>query len=292
MNCPFHPASNLGNVGFTLRGAMRKKAGNGFLSEMEAQFAGWREPGERLREALDKDELTLYCQPIASLAGEDGFPLAEALVRLREEEEAMLPPGDFLPVYEHYGLMPQLDRWVVRNVVQHISRGSSVPRFAVNVSGQSLADLAFPKSVALELLSAGVSGTALLFEIEEADSLARLELAEKFARAIKTIGCGLMLDGFGRRSVSFSALKALKVEFVKVDQSIVHRLLTSTKAEAKLRAIVKVGEVMGYKVIAEMVEDQDVLLRLKELGVGYAQGFGICEPHPIGKTASQPAQPS
>ena len=93
-----------------MRGAMGKKTGNVFLSEMEAQFAGWREPGERLREALARDELTLYCQPIAALAGEDGFPLAEALVRLREEEEAMLPPGDFLPVYEHYGLMPELDR--------------------------------------------------------------------------------------------------------------------------------------------------------------------------------------
>jgi EAL domain-containing protein (putative c-di-GMP-specific phosphodiesterase class I) len=279
----------MASVAFTFRDAMGRQTKDGILSDMEAQLAGWREPGERLREALSKDELTLYCQPIAALAGGTRFPMAEVLVRLREEEEALLPPGDFLPVFEHYGLMPELDRWVVRHVVRHISRGSRIARFAVNVSSQSLADLAIPKAIALELVSAGVSGTALLFEIEEADSLARLEIAEQFSRGIRSIGCGLMLDGFGRRSVSFSALKALQVDFVKVDESIVRRLLTSTKAEAKLRAIQKVGEVMGFKLIAEMVEDQDILLRLKALGVAYAQGFGICQPHPIEKVASRTA---
>src|SRR3990172_12516608 len=90
-----------------------------------------------------------------------------------------------------------------------------------------------------------------------------------------------MLDGFGRLSHSFSALKGLQVDFVKVDGSIVRKLLTDAAAEAKLRAIQKVGDAMGFKLIAEMVEDQDILVRLKALGVSYAQGFGICEPHPI-----------
>ncbi len=248
---------------------------------MAARLAGWREPMARLREALAKDELTLFCQPITSLAGGSGFPMAEVLVRLRQEEKALIPPGEFLPVFEQYGLMPELDRWVVRHVVQHISRGSRIPRFSVNVSSQSLADDAFPRAIALELVSAGVSGAALLFEIDEADSLSKLEAAQRCARGIKAVGCGLMLDGFGRLSTSFSAVKALQVNYVKVDGSIVRKLLTDSAAERKLRAIQKVGETTGFKLVAEMVEDQDILLRLKALGVAYAQGFGICEPHPI-----------
>jgi EAL domain-containing protein (putative c-di-GMP-specific phosphodiesterase class I) len=248
---------------------------------MAAHLAGWREPSESLREVLAKDELTLYCQPITALTGGGGFPMAEVLVRLKQEEKALMPPGDFLPVFEQYGLMPELDRWVVRHVIRHISNGSRIPRFSVNISSQSLADEAMPKAVALELVSAGVSGAALLFEIDEADSLKRLEAAERFARGIRTVGCGLMLDGFGRLSASFSALKALQVDYVKVDGSIVRKLLTDAKAETKLRAIQKVGDTMGFKLIAEMVEDQDILLRLKALGVAYAQGFGICQPHPI-----------
>jgi len=251
------------------------------LNDARAQLTGWCEPMERLRQALAKDELTLYCQPIKALTGGAGFPMAEVLVRLRQEEQALMPPGEFLPVFEQYGLMPELDRWVVRHVVRHIARGSRIPRFSINISSQSLADDAFPKAVAMELVLAAVSGAALLFEIDEADSLAWLPAAERFARGIHAVGCGLMLDGFGRRSASFSALKALQVGFVKVDGSIVRNLLTDPVAERKLLAIKKVGDAMGYKLIAEMVEEQDILARLKALGVAYAQGFGICQPHPI-----------
>jgi len=257
------------------------KARSRAVHDLGAQLAGWADPGERIRQALDKDELTLFCQPIASLEGGTSFPMAEVLVRLREEEKALLPPGEFLPVFEQYGRMPDLDVWVVRSVIRHISRGSRIPRFSINISSQSLANETVPRTVALELVTAGVSGAALLFEIDEADSLARLEAAKKFARGVAAVGCGLMLDGFGRRSASFSALKALQVDFVKVDGSIVRRLLTDAAAERKLRAIQKVGEAMGFKLIAEMVEDQDILIRLKALGVAYAQGFGICQPHPI-----------
>jgi EAL domain-containing protein (putative c-di-GMP-specific phosphodiesterase class I) len=262
------------------------------MSDVAARLAGWREPMAHLRQALAKDELALYCQPIVALNGGSGFPMAEALVRLRQEEEALMPPGDFLPVFEQYGLMPELDRWVVRHVVRHIANGSRIPRFAINVSSQSLADDAFPGAVALELSTAGVSSSALLFEIDEADSLARLPVAVRFARAIRTVGCGLMLDGFGRVSTSFAALKALKVDFVKVDGSIVRTLLTSPEAETRLKAIQRIGESLGFKLVAEMVEDQDILVRLKALGVAFAQGFGICQPHPIEAIAFKCAQPS
>ena len=258
------------------------------MSNLATRLADWRDPGERLRQALAQDDLTLYCQPIVALTGGSGFPMAEVLVRLRQEEAALMPPGEFFPVFEKYGLMPELDRWVVRHAVRHIAGGSLVPRLSINVSSQSLADAAFPKAIAMELVSAGVSGSALLFEIDEKDSLERLEAVAQFARGVRTVGCGLMLDGFGRQSTSFAAVKALKVDFVKVDGSITRKLLTDTTAERKLRAIQEVGNAVGFKLVAEMVEDQDILLRLKALGVAYAQGFGICEPHPIEKIARAP----
>jgi EAL domain-containing protein (putative c-di-GMP-specific phosphodiesterase class I) len=252
-----------------------------FLHEMDGQLAGWAEPAERLRQALAKDELALYCQPILELAGPVNFPMAEILVRLREEEKAMLPPGEFLPVFEHYRLMPDLDRWVVRRVLQHLRRGSKIPRFSINVSSQSLEDAAMPKSIGIEVMTSGVPGTSLLFEISEGDLLARLEATVRFATAVRAIGCGIMVDGFGRRAASFAPLKALRPDFVKVDGAIVRNVLAHPQAEAKLRAILRVGEVMGFRAVAEMVEEQDILTRIKALGVGYAQGFGIRQPHAI-----------
>jgi EAL domain-containing protein (putative c-di-GMP-specific phosphodiesterase class I) len=255
------------------------------LQKMDDELAGWSEPADRLRQALNKDELALYCQPIAELTGAVRFPMAELLVRLREEETALLPPGEFIPVFEHYGLMPEFDRWVVHQAVAHLARGSRIPRFAVNLASQTIGDAGFPEVVARELAAGGVPGNVLQFEVGEADVLGRLETVIKFSTAIRAIGCGLMVSGFGRRTATFLPLKTLRPDFVKVDGVIVRKLLTAPAAEAKLRAILRVGEVMGFQVIAEMVEEQDILVRLKALGVGFAQGFGVEQPQPIAKLA-------
>lgn len=260
---------------------MSAKDLNPLDQKMDAELSGWNEPASRLREALAKDELALYCQPIAALSGSVRFPMAEILIRLREEEKAMLPPGEFLPVFEHYRLMPELDRWVVRKVVQHLVAGSLVPRFSVNVSSQTLDDPGFAKAVALELVTQAVPGTALLFEISESDTLARLEATLKFVTAIRAVGCGVVVSGFGRRSASFQALKALRPELVKVDGVITRKIFGSPSSEPKLKAILRVAEVIGFATVAEMVEEQDILTRLKALGVRYAQGFGIRQPHPL-----------
>lgn len=255
------------------------------LNEMDHALAGWDDPPARLRAALAKDELTLYCQPIRSLRGGPTHPIAEVLVRLREEESAMLPPGEFLPVFEHYRMMPELDRWVARAVIARLARGSKVPRFSINVSGQTIEDPEFPKFVAGELMSARVAPAAILFEVDESDLLARQAPVAAFAAAFRTIGVGLMVDGFGRRSASFGPLKALAPHFIKVDGSVTRRVLASDAATRKLSAIVKVAESLDVGVVAECVEEQDVLMRLKALGVGFVQGFGVFRPHPIESVA-------
>lgn len=248
---------------------------------MDQALAGWSDPSARLRQALDKNELALYCQPIAALNSMPRFPMAEVLVRLREEEKALLPPGDFLPVFEHHGMMPQLDRWVVKNVLGRLARGSRVPRFSVNISGQTLHDVHFPVFVADALKAGNVHPAGLVFEIDESDVLGRLEAAARFGAAVRAAGCAVAIDGFGRRAATFAPLKTLRVDFLKVDGSIVRKLLTQDGARAKLGAMVRVGETLGIGLIAECVEDQDVLVRLKAMGVGYAQGFGIYQPQPI-----------
>jgi len=255
---------------------------------MDEQLSGWSDPPARLRTALEQDEFELYCQPIAALAQLASFPMAEVLVRMREEERALLPPGDFLPTFEHYGMMVELDRWVVRHTVRHLKSGSRIPRFSINVSHQTLKDAEFPAFVEGELRAAGVPLDAVLFEIDESDVLARLENASRFTAAVKAYGGGVMIDGFGRRAVSFAPFKKLQPNFVKVDGSVIRKLVKSEAAEAKLTAVVSVAEMMEMGVVAECVEEDDVLARLRDLKVGYAQGFGVSKPQPIGEVALKP----
>jgi EAL domain-containing protein (putative c-di-GMP-specific phosphodiesterase class I) len=252
-----------------------------FLERMDAQLTGWSDPVARLREALKKNEFELYCQPILALSGKERYPLGEVLVRMQAEERALLPPGEFLPVFEHYGMMPQLDRWVVLHAAQALGRGVRLPRLTVNVSGQALEDAEFLAYVAATLKKHRTQSAALLFEIDESDVLARLDAATRFANGAKALGCGVLIDGFGRRSVSFSPLKVLRADFVKVDGSIVRKLAASELARTKLNAIVRVAEALRIETVAECVEEQAILARLKTLGVSHAQGFGLHKPQPI-----------
>ena len=259
------------------------------IDRTSAELAGWSDPLARLRAALEKNEFTLYCQPVIALAAQSGgaarYPMAEVLVRMREEERALLPPGEFLPVFEHYGMMPQLDRWVLRHVVQHLARGSRIARFTINVSGQTLQDEAFPAFAAAELRSAKVAMDAVMFEIDETDVLGRLETAARFAAAVKAYGGAVVIDSFCRRAVSFAPFTALRPKYVKVDGSVIRKLLAHESAQTKLKAVMRASETLGIGVIAECVEEQDVLARLKALDVGFAQGFGVYQPHPIAHVA-------
>lgn len=260
-----------------------------FLQQMDSQLIGWADPVRRLRTAIERDEFELYCQPILALQTGERYPMAEVLVRLREEEKALVPPGEFLPVFEHYRMMPQLDRWVVRHTVQRLSRGSRIARFTVNVHGQTLEDAEFPRFVAAQLSSNHVAPERLLFEIDESDTLLRLGAASQFSAAHRAIGGAVLVDGFGRRSVSFLPIKELGVQFVKVDGSVTRKLLKSDVARTKMSAILRVAEALNFSTVAECVEEQDVLVRLKALGCAYAQGFGIYQPHPIDSFAATTA---
>jgi EAL domain-containing protein (putative c-di-GMP-specific phosphodiesterase class I) len=255
------------------------------LERMDSELAGWSDPVTRIREALKKNEFELYCQPILALSAAEEQPMGEVLVRMREEERALLPPGEFLPAFEHYGMMPQLDRWVVFHAVQRLGRASRIRRFTVNVSAQTLEDADFLPYVEAALQKYRVAPALIGFEIEESDVLARLEAAVRFANAAKALGCGVLLDGFGRRAASFTPLKVLRVDYVKVDGSIVRKLVTSEVARTKMNAIQRVAEALRIGVVAECVEDENILTRLRAMKVSHAQGFGIRPPQPVDSVA-------
>ena len=233
----------------------------------------------RLRRALDNNELALFCQPILALAGAASYPMAEVLIRMRMEEQALLPPGEFLPVFEHYKMMAQLDRWVVREVVRRLVKGSRVPCFTINVSSQTIEDGEFPAFAAAEMKV--VPARSVLFEIDESDLLARGPAVARFVAAIKSAGGGAVLADFGRKSVSFGPMAALGPDFVKVDGAIVRKLLASEAARTKLSAVLRVGQAVPFGVIAECVEEQGILVLLKSMGAGFAQGFAVHPPQPI-----------
>ena len=247
-------------------------------------------PVEHIRGVLERNELTLYCQPIRALAGDGDYPIAEVLVRMLEEENSMLPPGDFIPIFEHYGMMPAMDRWVVAAVLRRLAQGSKIPRFSINLSGQSLQDAHFPGFVATELVRTRIRGAALLFEFHMRDVIARAAACEAFSSAIRTVNCGLVIDALGAQAVSAAPLKILKPDFIKLDGALTRKVMSDETAVARLKAILTVCESLGIKAIAESVEEQDVLLRLKAFGVEFAQGFGIYRPHPIDHLAAPPTK--
>ena len=250
------------------------------IDQTDADLAGGLNAVSRLRRALENDEFALFCQAVLSLGAGERFPMGEILVRMREEETALLPPGEFLPVFEHYRMMPQLDRWIVRQVVRRLAQGGSKPpRFSINISGQTIEESEFPEFFAAEMKTAPAG--SVLFEIAESDLLARPDAVARFVADLKVAGGGVVIDGFGRKSVSFTPLTSLRPDFVKIDGSITRRLVSSEVARIKLAAVMRVGTAVGFGVIAECIEEQEVLARLKALGVGYAQGFGIHVPQAI-----------
>lgn len=259
-------------------------------AEMDAgssDLTGWTDPAARMRRALRDNELELFAQPIISLAPGTPTIMAEVFVRLREEEEMLLPPGEFFPVMEHYGMLPELDRWVVTHALEYLAQSGKdkYANLSLNVSGPTLGDPEFGPFIAAGLVRHAVAPATLCFEIDEIDTITRPEAAAQFAATARRIGCRVLLDGFGQRSVTFNALTDLKPHFVKADGVIVRKILDSEKALTKLMAILRFSRVNGIATIAECIESPEVLAKVKELGIGHAQGFGIARPQPIERAA-------
>jgi PAS domain S-box-containing protein len=258
-----------------------------FVDAYSEQITGQQDAG-RIRMAIENGEFSLYCQLITPLAANSGGTgHYEILVRLNEEEGSMLPPGTFFPLAEKHGLMPHLDRWVVQHVAEWVASRKQQgaqredPMFFINVSGATIADPGFPEFLHLTLLEYGVPGYALCFEITDSELALRTAEAAEFARQVRQSGCRVALSGFGRDRVLFDLIRGFQVEFLKIDGSVILDILHDPGKLAKVTAINKVAKKIGVKTIAEMVESEETIASLREIGIDYANGLGISRPGPL-----------
>ena len=258
-----------------------------YLSSLTEELSGWSNPRERIRQAIQNDGFNLHVQDIVALRVE-ALPrrMHELLIRMKDEEQNLVPPGTFLPIAERFGMMPDIDRFVVRRAIAAqaaaIPAGAAAPRvLCINLARASLEDLSFAEFVARALQEGAVSGEILCFEIADSDAISCLSQASRLAHELKPLGCRFSLDGFGRMGVGFDHIKALPLDFLKIDGSIILQIPRVPEALAKVRAIQRVCKVIGVRTIAEMVESEDSLERLRAVEVDYVQGFGIDKPRPF-----------
>jgi EAL domain-containing protein (putative c-di-GMP-specific phosphodiesterase class I)/PAS domain-containing protein len=257
-----------------------------YVDTFSEQATGWNDAAERIVAAIENDEFRLFCQRIMPLDSAAGLAdCYEILIRLSEEEDSFMPPGAFLPLAEKYGLMPRLDRWVVQHVLKWASsngRHGPLGRMLwVNVAGPTLDDPDFAEYVGEQRRRYDISGGIICFEISGQDAIARPEASARFVAQIRELGCHAALCDFGRGYVGFDALKKLGADFLKIDGNVILGMLRNPTHLAIVTAINKVAHANGVRTIAEYVEDDETIAKLRELGINYAQGFGISRPCPL-----------
>lgn len=256
-------------------------------ASLDMDLTGWHNAADRIRSALKNDELILYAQPIRDLRNDAAPRFYEICLRMAEEEENRMPPGAFLPLAEKYGLMSDLDRWTVTHVLKTLAaRRHASPRWltgacCVPLSRDSIADPYFADFVQGELATCGIPGEALRFELQASDVSANPADAAHLVQELARAGCHCVLSGFGRGKIDFDILKGLPVGFLRIDSSIVFRMLRDEAALGTLRAIARVARTVGIGTIAELVESEEQIARLREIGVDYAQGLAIGPPVPL-----------
>ena len=244
---------------------------------------------QRLQHALREGRFLLYTQQIlASPPGSQRGPALEVLVRLIGDDGAIIAPGEFLKAAERYRLMPMVDRWVVQTALAALGRGAlRIPpgrSLAINISGQTLGDNGFLEFVVDCLDSTGVLPQQVCFEVTEASVVANLDHARRFIGVLHGMGCGFALDDFGSGLGSFTNLKNLPMDYLKIDGAYMRNLGQDSVNQAMVGAMIKLARTLNFAVIAEQVEDQATLSTAQRMGVDYVQGYAVSRPEPMQAT--------
>lgn len=252
-------------------------SGDNIQAEMERHL-GWV---HRLRMALEERRFHLYSQSIVCLKGSADSHM-ELLLRL-QEGDTIVPPGAFIPAAERFGLMPQIDRFVVSTALDAIrDTGARRNVYAINLSGPTLGDTGFLPFLQHELDRTGVAPQSLCFEITETSAIDNLDAAIMFMNTMRERGCRFALDDFGVGMSSLNYLKRLPIDFLKIDGSFVRDMLGDPQSHAMVKMINEVAHIAGLKTIAEFAENETIIAALTDLGVDYAQGYAIQRPVPFG----------
>ncbi len=273
-----------------------KKQGSGKVAVYSARDeVAARQSGDfhwlrTLQAALRERGFRLYWQPIMPAYGSDGDgPAMEVLVRLADARGAELSASALVRAAERYRLMGLVDRWVVQTTFTALGRGAiALPAqrsIAINVSGQTLADAQFLDFVVECFDRSGIEPRQICFEISEAAVAADLDAARRFVGVLHGMGCQFALDDFGSNLGSFSSLKNLPMDYLKIDGSFMQNLARDSVNQAMVSATIKLARSLNFKVIAEQVEDAAGLDAARSVGVDYVQGYAVGRPRPLNLAA-------
>jgi diguanylate cyclase (GGDEF)-like protein/PAS domain S-box-containing protein len=248
----------------------------------------------RLLRALEDNQFCLYSQPIVQVSpvlNESTKKIHEILIRLKDETGQIVLPLNFIPIAERYGLMHLIDRWVIQNLFNFInqSRRQEINQdrhisnnfYMINLSGASLNDDQFLDFIKEKLDLYSIKPQAICFEITETMAIENLSKTTYLIQQLRTIGCSFALDDFGSGMSSFGYLKNLPVDYLKIDGIFIKDIVQNRVDREIVEAINRVAHVMGIQTVAEYVEDNEILMELKGIGIDYAQGYGIARPAPL-----------
>ena len=255
----------------------------------ETQWAAY------IAEALETDQFCLYYQSILPLHLDcSSAEHYEVLLRLRDQTGQLVSPSIFMPAAERYGLMPQIDRWVVRTLFStqatHYQKAWAKSQgqpcadshlYSINLSGASINDDEFIYFLNEQFARYQIPPAVICFEITETAAIANLTKAAQFISELRQIGCQFALDDFGSGMSSFAYLRTLPVDYLKIDGRFIQNMVDDEIDTAMVTAIHQIAQVMDIQTIAEFVENEAILEKIRGLGIDYAQGYGITKPEPL-----------
>jgi diguanylate cyclase (GGDEF)-like protein len=240
----------------------------------------------QIRKALETDSFVLYAQPVKSLR--DRVDQWELLVRLPADSGELLPPGDFLPVAERFGLMQQVDELVTAHAVHTIAANAAqgrTLRLEVNIGRSTLASQSFVTRVEQAITRTGIDPSCLIFEVNGSTLDANLDDVRVFSERLRGLGCKFAIDNFGRNDGALEQFKMLPLDFVKIDGSFVRHLATSSVDQRIVAGLTNLAHSLGCEVIATAVSDDESCALLEQMGVDYLQGFHVGRPEVHGEQA-------
>jgi diguanylate cyclase (GGDEF)-like protein/PAS domain S-box-containing protein len=253
---------------------------------------------QRLRSAMSQGRFMLYAQPLMNLqTANDGTHRCEILLRLRDEHGNLVPPSTFIPAAERYGMMPTIDRWVVDQALQTIARrqlGEDDNRvlYSINLSGSAFGDDGFLAEVQAMFDFHSVCYERVCFEVTETQAIADVAAAARFIGVLRARGASFALDDFGSGMSSMGYLKHLPVDYLKIDGKLVKDMVCDPVNHAMVEMVSRLAQTLGMRTVGEFAEDAKIIDALRNVGVDFAQGYGVARPTPFMSTPRLPAEPA
>ncbi|MCI5209608.1 MAG: EAL domain-containing protein [Candidatus Electrothrix sp. ATG2] len=232
----------------------------------------------KIQEGLKSDLFELYAQRIQNIEGNEPSNRFEILIRIEDKESGILLPGSFIPAAERFGLMVKIDRWVINRVFSSMDSSKSL---SINLSGQTVADAGIFDYIHRQQQDFNIDAEQITFEITECAAMHNIKKTIDFIKILKKKGFTFSLDDFGSGLSSFTFLKNLPVDALKIDGTLIRDIAEDDTSYMMVEFISDIGHLMGLEIIAEYVENERIMERLKQVGVDSVQGFHIDRPSPF-----------